>query len=55
MRRGEGLSDYETDYGKKIPKQAIKMMRRGECPSHTDYCKNSQTSNKNDEERRKPL
>ena len=33
------------------------MMMRGEglSDSETDYCKNSQTSNKNDDERRKPL
>ena len=36
-------------------KQVIKMKRRGESLSDTDYCKSSQTSNKNDEERRRPL
>ena len=59
MRRGEGLSDSETDKYDivKIPKQVIKMMRRGEglSDSETDYCKNPQTSNKNYDERRKPL
>ena len=49
MMRGESLSD--TDYCKKIPKQVIKMMMKGESLSDTDsdYCKNSQTSNKNDD------
>ena len=39
----------------KIPKQVTKMERRGENLSDTDDCKNTQTSNKNDEERQKPL
>ena len=54
MMRGESLSD--TDFIKN-PKQEIKMMRRGEglSDSETDYCKNPQTNNENDDERRKPL
>jgi len=41
----------------KIPKQVTKKMRRGKSLSDTvtDDYKNSQTSNKNNEERHKPL
>ena len=41
----------------KNPKRVIKKMRRGDSlfDTDTDYCKNSLTGNKNDDERRKPL